>query len=905
MQGGSRARNIALRLKASGASETGSTLLIVIGLTLALSIGTMFLISRVTSSAQLQARLSVKGQLSPKTEAAATVLVRLVQNYFKARKPIEDLSAYLQGQAPSVLPEGTSLERLDVEVSPKKSFGLIRTGPYKGLFSLDTNIKILLTLKDSDRPQVTESVEVLAAYSGISFLQFSQFLFGDGWGWGGYSMGRVHANGKVCMGWPTAFGMPNFESLTSADRILDPEGPECYQGTWTARGLPLKLFAKMSDGSNKELNWNAVHGCTNCAGTGLDWKEYAEVTYEGRVKDKDHGVEKLEILSPETLADPNVKVQGTWGYDYRSPTAKAFWGAERKERLILEPVQQGDSADVKSVRFAYNADIRIINGVWYLRNPSNPDDWPGVPVWSDHPGRFKTDDSFEFGALAGATEFVGQDDIRDRWAGTGYDWGSEPPKHYSYYRYANGEMQPDTWAVISYGNLKRLGAGNWKPGYLVSNRVQTGATRFADNLCTAPAICTNCGAGTYQNDMLLAADPASDPKSVICSDGDNPRAGTLVLYGARGGYRNGQFLLMDMAVSPATTPMQTDPTRDKRSKILPMNFDFDAFQRALVCDPAGHRAEVGCYFGANKFMGRPFNGVVFVTSTWENWRVEACDFWSTPQCAGSAPGRMMPLPPFQGAILDADQPGGLSHEGQQEALPYALCGAASVDLAGGKAGENFDRVTNAKFKIPNCRDYVWSKVVGTYKPVHPGELRLFNAATMNGAVLPHGISIVTPTVATIMGNVNTSSDVSSGRATPWLPFLLGSDYNFNVSANWEDQYAPWDVTTDNKIKYGDLPGKRLGTDITTNMAMIGSTSGFILEDFRGKSFNSTFSQVFLTSPVYVYTPMYYPEGDVNGYQPAHNNNAWDPHFNYPENLPPGVPLMNVFTLKSWKWRARR
>mgnify|MGYP001174558050 CR=1 FL=1 len=64
-------------------------------------------------------------------------------------------------------------------------------------------------------------------------------------------------------------------------------------------------------------------------------------------------------------------------------------------RALVEPVYQhtlfSDPEDIRLQKLATKADIRIINGIWFVRNEPRGDEtnWPGIPVWSDHHGPSK------------------------------------------------------------------------------------------------------------------------------------------------------------------------------------------------------------------------------------------------------------------------------------------------------------------------------------------------------------------------------------------------------------------------------------------------------------------------------------------------------------------------------------
>jgi hypothetical protein len=122
-------------------------------------------------------------------------------------------------------------------------------------------------------------------------------------------------------------------------------------------------------------------------------------------------------------------------------------------RYLLDPVAPGDDATARSHRLASLAQIRILDGVWYLNDGS----WPGVPVWSDHPEGFviqSSESPDEHALVGGATLQVGQQNL--------YPGGSTMPGRYSYYGPATIAASSGR-PVVSYGSVVRS-ADRWTPG---------------------------------------------------------------------------------------------------------------------------------------------------------------------------------------------------------------------------------------------------------------------------------------------------------------------------------------------------------------------------------------------------------------------------------------------------------
>lgn len=120
-------------------------------------------------------------------------------------------------------------------------------------------------------------------------------------------------------------------------------------------------------------------------------------------------------------------------------------------RYLIDPVAPGDDGAAQNNRLAALAQIRIIDGVWYL----NDGTWPGEPVWSDHPTVFplQTADSPDEHTLVGRGNLqVGQAALFS---------SSTVPRRYSYYR--TGGMPSSGRPVVSYGELVKV-ADHWEPG---------------------------------------------------------------------------------------------------------------------------------------------------------------------------------------------------------------------------------------------------------------------------------------------------------------------------------------------------------------------------------------------------------------------------------------------------------
>jgi hypothetical protein len=135
-------------------------------------------------------------------------------------------------------------------------------------------------------------------------------------------------------------------------------------------------------------------------------------------------------------------------------------------RYLVDPVDPaGDDGAADSNRLASLAQIRILDGVWYINDGS----WPGVPVWSDHPDSFviQTSESPDEHALVGDNTQVGQQNL--------YPGGATIPGRYSHY--GSATIAPSNGRpVVSYGSVVRSD-GRWTPG---PDPLTTARTGFGD-----------------------------------------------------------------------------------------------------------------------------------------------------------------------------------------------------------------------------------------------------------------------------------------------------------------------------------------------------------------------------------------------------------------------------------------
>lgn len=834
-----------------GQSQGGSILMVLlIGILAVGAIGSYFSQS-IINVARGVGWSEKKTQTSYEAENLARLTMKLVQEYVETNADVDEkkLVEFVKPEVYRLTPNKYTLQTFELTVEPDTSIGTIDSGPFMGMQADSRTVQVHLVLLHND-VNVRSDVRLDGVIAGISFLQFAKFSFlhikQSNHAAAEVTNGRIHANGNICLGaapWRVS-------RATASSRILDPHDPACWTSAAPPVGVRLEVATDDTLTNYVPLTKDGDSGCTDCNSTGQSWAQYAINTWNGRVQDKYHNVPELKLK-----VGSGVQVQdysgGTWNY---------------MERALVDPVLPDEGAS-RLAKFAYKADIRIVNGVWYLKDPNDPDKFPGIPVWSDHPGTFSTWDEE---GIEGFQE-VGQDDIRKRWMSTSNAWpAGYVPKLYSYYEYdpVSGQLVDDTRGVVSYGNLAldtRSGQSQWEPGYYAHNKAP-----YRNALCRT-GNCKNCNA----NQKLRSA--LDSKQNVTCSSGQNPSLGALLLNATRSGFRDGTF---EASSVPAAE-------REQRSKIFSMNFDVKAFQEALACDLSSP-GEIGCFFGGpSSFMKRPFNGVVYITNTWKGSMAQLTSAGkaSRPPLAHDGADSL-----FLGSNNDASQ-APVTHPAQQQALPFQLC-SSQGPAPENRAGQPFDAspAGAARFIIPDCaryrQDYTPAKDIIRART---SALRIINGQTIDGSVLPDGLTIASNQKLYVMGDINTNSDTSSAAATPWFPVYFMGDESTLVSNAWEDHNARWDVSRDSL--------NRKASKTTQNMAI--SPAVFqLLEDWRGARRVHRGSVV--KTHIAVYEELNFPiPATPQTWIVGPSDDQYDPHFEILDNQPPGMPLMTIFAIKTW------
>ena len=310
-------------------------------------------------------------------------------------------------------------------------------------------INLSLELKSLATP-ASAGVEVVSSLGQVFPFQFMVFIdmpYAD-WHPGPLMQidGRTHVNGDFCIGSDTP---AQFSNITAAGRLMHLSDTRCLlpmPGSLNASIAVDSTYTKFA-----QLQLSGDNGCTSCAGTSQAWKAYDLATWNGNALDKANGVSLLKLPGEGTANSSQFGVNGP-----------SFAPASNQQnmRFVLDPPVASDSAQITKQKFSNNADIRIIDGVWYLNDPTLP--WPGRPVWSDHPGK----------AVDMNGSAVGQADIRALAAATNPWSATDTPHAYSFYEYSTSgsSLASDPSGVISYGNLGNRGTSppSWAPAGWIS-----------------------------------------------------------------------------------------------------------------------------------------------------------------------------------------------------------------------------------------------------------------------------------------------------------------------------------------------------------------------------------------------------------------------------------------------------
>lgn len=813
----------------------GAVLIAVMMLALVGALASAALLSRVEQSGESAAELVRRKRAFYAVDGMARIAIENTKKYMLTNgdPSTSDLQNASNVAVPTV--PGYALEKFDISSGGAAVEAPITGGSFDGLNARQKPIFYKLLARENGTGTAA-SINLAVNIAQISMFQY--FVFASGYLdlYPGPNMtvnpGRIHSNGDVCIGSDARL---EIQYVTSAARVMASDSRcrrKAGKGAYINTGTTAIL-----------MDENSSSGCTNCANSGLAWQAYAESVLNRHVSDEAHGTPALKLPVTVTPAQAGLNAQGQ------------ILSNSESIRVLVDPVLSSDSASVKEQRYAWKADLRILNGVWYL----NDGTWPGMPIWSDHPGKFATKNAE---GIEGAAQNVGQADLA-----LARTW-TTVPKRYSYYEYdpIAGRLTDNAQGVISYGTLAAntlngMVPGFWSKGANGVKYVDVDGKNH-DSFCSACENTATCKAGLGLRDATIDFCQVSTTGGSFVAVPEAQR-----LQAARSGF-------LDYRVRNG------DATR---GAILPINVDVAELTRALQDTSSG---ELGSYFTGS----RKFNGIVYVSYTWSGM-------------LNGMPDELATLWPAQGAVLDNTQAASQGTAMVQRALPYPLCSddlgyipgtrrnGFSRPLSDGNDANGFEPL----FTIPSCNS--------TDSPTsYPNAVRVMNAATLNRTVFPKGLSIVTSLPMYVQGNVNTSSTIGTtavpcgSLTSAWVPFMVGGDAVSLLSTAWLDVNDPWDNSKG--------LGSRNSLDTIYNMTFIsgnvetvngsyysGGVENFprFLENWSGKTATINGAMVIGFSSVFQRQPW----GGGGVYNAPVRVWSFDRNLELMSCQPPGTAMFNV------------
>ncbi len=722
--------------------------------------------------------------------------------------------------------------------------------------------------------------------------------------------GRVHVNYDFCVGNDITWQPQYYDRVTAAGGIYHYGSPECGGPAPLVHNLFVSFVDKFAPGPMggavpldkfKQVLPGVVHGCKDCEGSGKDWAEYALEYWKGHLVDSAHDVPVLTLPASQVaqvqagqwgkVTNSSEDIKGASNHPTPGCAPDQQCSPEGNIRLYVDPVRATDSKEIRLSKISYTSDLRIIDGVWYIRDKSDNDNWPGIPIWSDHPGDYDQDG-----------KPVGQNWIRNSLAGKPQQWALDRvPQRFSIYRFekqgAGGWAITDTnsFGVVSYGALKKVAATAsdqpWEPAHYVESPTEgkwlCNAKGGTANVLQTPCSGGKCGfVGTMSGGLKCqpSAGGAAFGMPVSTQFLNATRSG-FQLPSARYGTKPGPGLTQAGCANPTE-----DDTRQARARMMPMNINMRAFYEALADTTPG---ELGSYFDG----GNTFNGQVYIANRWAN--DNTANSLIEGFSADPSNSTLVQEWAFHGSFSDTSQIPPTSPEAQ-ESLPYPLC---STSLA----GQNFD--TQGAFKIPNC---------ATYKPGsgtnynYINMVRLYNAKQLDGIdpakgrILSKGLSIASSQAITMLGSWNAESapanvDDNTAAYEPWLPTMVAGDRMTYHSNGWTDENARWSFTDQLPIYFCNASSKVMNPNYVSRKA---EDTRYVLgrmgANTEADEAWSGIRMEFIGSASHAYFPVYHRSefvatnfhpNAVWNYTPMIRIYAYDPHLDYVQ--PPGVPSFSI------------
>lgn len=829
----------------------------------------------------------------------------------------------------NITPDGYVVKQFQIDdIQLTGEAARIPNGPFSGLVGRESLMRFRIRVARAGEGAEICQIDKALALTEIGLFQFSVYgalkddlvLSYDAAGKTMVIDGRVHSNGNLCFATRGAGTNLFLESASAAGSILindvarkcsyvrEASGGSVYLkksggAPFPAAGAPLlaEVAALTAAGDGDEPGWT---------GSQPTWGEYA--------RDSAQGVRALSV--PGSPWRPGVRGADTNAYSQNGELAY----------LILPPAPDEPASDART-HLAVQADIRIIDGVWYKKRRANPNYWPGDPIWSDHPGnaidRFASqhtltadpdgdgvDETVAVSAWARlAATTTRSDGLRINVGQGDLFFGGTVPRRYSWYehdpttgRLSDGDAPGLAKGVISYGSLVRDGGG-WKPG-VVSGC--SGACNAATDLelCDDPATLPNmtptesrgfdigsaalCGDGTSQ--LLLAAGSRMFIPSPYWSGRDDS--------GPAGGCPppdpDDPSEICPCPCNAVTCGDGDDAgvAHTHRRFFHPINFDIEEFQDALMSSASG---ELGTHFFGD------FNGIVWISTlhafNWGNPRpVEEPDPWAPK----------------------------LARHSSRFGVPFPLCSETRFP-APGIAGQVADPAS-PRAVYPDCASASWQLPATATDDLDEGRgfnnaVRVFNGADIDPDVLPKGLTIVTDMPMIVMGDMNagsrpaTVSEGYAGDGSRWVPMLLGGSHMVFLSNAWDDGPNHHPPSAQSSFDSGsrNASNTKYHAAFLTGFPLYAETfsdwtpapkdlnSAFwMFEDWSGRDFTINGSVVFALQSTYSSraTHTTFDPTPAAGGDPDTFAIRFDYRLSHLKNQPPGAVAFTVESVRNWQRR---
>lgn len=948
-------------------------------LTTAIGMGTIAYFSLNRPKLDLALTSFVQKKAFYTAEGTRYLAIQIAQNYFSQNRNFttDGLSKAIELGLTPALPSGYTVTVQFCSIDAAPAPGPIPNGPFMGMVAPQSRVHFIYDVVAPGGNELTRqrsSLDVTLNLAQIGLFQFAYFFDVD---YADFTPGPptivngwIHSNGDFCASSDSTL---QIQKVTVAGRINVSSRPECKYQIWQS-AFPQFAVVSHPDPSNPAdwlpLTYWGGNSCTDCDyNPGTSWPTYSISRWNRQVLDQGSSgsnVSKLKL----PLSD-SIQVQA--GVNGDDPGT--VYSNRGNIRFLLDPVRKNDPKLIQQMKFANQADIRIIDGIWYVKDLGNDTNWPGIPVWSDHPGHF-TD---QFG------HSVGQADLRSalHWLST--------PKRFSYYPYDEktknlsvtpvfkGDGTPDASAVISYGTLSKIKDDQWYPGqylqrgnldfnwdwpYIAYDYWVYGKEHYVHRECHGDRICsfneearvvginnsgTGCPDDTKGENPIVPASSTVQCKKYIAATETFPPPESAWGYTGTIAQDSAQFAA-EYTLPPGTAFLNSARGTiydnhiawgwsQYEADLLPTNFDISQFQAALKDTSAG---ELGSYFAQGGLVGRPFNGVLWITSTYpgsdDGYSPEGVSQdWPTPFNSPDANQIMTTSLSWGYPVNDVNQ---FFLPTVIHSLPYNLCSdslngqpfdftqnddgdptatpprAPNYDnrhtavqwniwlngaLTGGTIYNVDNPPTDRRFVIPSCADYQ-NKKMWSFSNL----IRLFHGKTLDPNLFPTGLSIVSNMPIYLMGSYNNSSDpnssVTAGPST-WIPAMVAGDQVTFLSKSFDDSQANitnlWTAhriassTTYNLSYITGWSRKAWSAPIHSNPALY--------EDWTGQqmTFNGSIAVGFY--PVYEKSSRFWCQGcSGRTYAAGNRYIGYDQHLSLGVNQPPGSPLFFVSSVVNWK-----